>query len=389
MSKRIQQNGRTTMVKTFTIALSLGLGIIAHATVIPFELSPVGSSAAVGLSPLNEVPAVTNSAGSGGEIFEGITFDTDTGLLSVAVGFGASTGFTNLTGPATVMHIHGPAGAGTNAGVIIDLGGFLFTAGAPTNGGIIFGTVAIPTNQVANLLAGLHYLNIHTATNAGGELRAQLIPLLASAPVVSCPAPVTVECGSVTTVTVQVSDLENEAVQVVWLVNGTALQTNGLAAGSTTTPVDVSFDAEYQVGTNVVTIVATDSTNMSSECSTTVIVVDTTPPVVTSLTANPNTLWPPNHKMVPIKLTAKVTDLCSATTWKITSITSSEAVNAKGSGKTSPDWEITGDHTAKLRAERSGKTGPRVYTLTVEAVDASGNVSLPKTVTVTVPHDRR
>jgi hypothetical protein len=42
-----------------------------------------------------------------------------------------------------------------------------------------------------------------------------------------------------------------------------------------------------------------------------------------------------------------------------------------------------------LRAERSGITGPRVYTLTVEAEDAAGNVSEPKSVTVTVPHDLR
>lgn len=376
-------------MKIFIIGMSLGLAVIAPAAIIPFDLSPAGSGAAVGLSPLNEVPAVTNSAGSGGEIFGGISFDTDTALLSLAVGYGSAAGFTNLTGVATAMHIHGPAGPGTNAGVVINLAPLSFTAADPTNGGIIFGTVPVPTNEVANLLAGLSYLNIHTATNSAGELRAQLIPKSGSPPVVSCPEPVTVECGSVTTVTVQVSDPDNDALQVVWSVNGASLQTNELAAGSTAAPVAVSFAAQYQLGTNLVSVAVTDSTNHSAECSATVTVVDTTPPVITVLTASPSTLWPPNHKMVSIQLAATVTDLCGDTTWKITSITSSEPADAKGSGNTSPDWEITGDHTAKLRAERSGITGSRVYNLTVEAVDASGNVSLPKTVIVTVPHNSR
>jgi len=372
-----------------TILASLACASLAQAAIIQFDLSPAGTDAAVGLSPLNEVPAVTNSAGSGGEISGGITFDTDTGLLSVAVGYGSSAGFTDLTGPAALMHIHGSAGPGTNAGVLVNLAPYLFTPADPATGGIIFGDVPIPTNEVANLLAGLHYVNVHTSTNPGGEIRGQLIPLLENPPLVTCPEPVTVECGSVTTVTVQVSDPDDDALTVVWSANGTALQTNELASGSTSTPTDVSFTAEYQLGVNNVSVVVTDSTGESAECSTTVTVVDTTPPVITRVSANPPFLWPPNHKMINVRLNAVVTDTCSDTTWKITSITSNEAADAKGSGNTAPDWEITGDHTAKLRAERSGITGPRTYTVTVEAEDTSGNVSDPATVTVTVPHDLR
>ena len=44
--------------------------------------------------------------------------------------------------------------------------------------------------------------------------------------------------------------------------------------------------------------------------------------------------------------------------------------------------------TAKLRAERSGLTSSRIYTITIEATDVSGNVSQPKTVIVTVPHSK-
>jgi hypothetical protein len=64
-------------------------------------------------------------------------------------------------------------------------------------------------------------------------------------------------------------------------------------------------------------------------------------------------------------------------------------VNDIGDGNTSPDWEITGDHTVNLRAERSGanKAG-RIYTITVQATDAAGNRSDSKTAKVTVPHDK-
>ena len=85
---------------------------IAGATVIEFDLSPAGD----GLSPANEVPAVVGITGSGNEISAGISFDTTTSILTYAIGYGSAAGFTDLTGPATDMHIHGPAAVGTRHG---------------------------------------------------------------------------------------------------------------------------------------------------------------------------------------------------------------------------------------------------------------------------------
>jgi hypothetical protein len=376
------------MKKLFAILASLALGLAAQANIIQFDLSPAGSDAATGLSPLNQVPANTNSSGSGNEISGGISFNTDTLVLTLAVGYGSSAGFTDLTAPTTAMHIHGPAGPGTNAGVVVSLAPYLFTQGDTTAGGIIFGQVPVPTNAVDNLLAGLTYINIHTTNFPGGEIRGQLIPLINNPPVVACPAPSVVECGGATVLAAQVSDPEGDALTVVWWVNGVAMKTNELAAGSTAGPVQSLFTAEFPLGTNAVAVVVTDTAGNSADCATTLTVVDTIPPMITAAAASPNSLWPPNHKMVAIRVAASVVDVCSATTWKIISVTSSEAVDGPGSGNTSPDWEITGDHTVKLRAERSGITGPRIYTITIEATDAAGNVSQPKTVTVTVPHSR-
>jgi len=131
----------------------------------------------------------------------------------------------------------------------------------------------------------------------------------------------------------------------------------------------------------------TDSATNTASCSSTITVVDTTPPVISNVSASPDVLWPPNHKMVDVTVHATATDTCGPATWKIISVSSNEVGKGKGS-KSSSAWKITGDHTVNLRAERDGKGSGRVYTITVQAKDVSGNLSTPATVTVTVPHDQ-
>jgi len=111
---------------------------------------------------------------------------------------------------------------------------------------------------------------------------------------------------------------------------------------------------------------------------------DTTAPVITSLSTNAPTLWPPNHKMVAVTVSALATDLVGVSSLKIISATSSEPDNGLGDGDTAGDIQVTGDLTLNLRAERSGKGNGRTYTITVEARDAAGNPST-KTCTVFVP----
>jgi hypothetical protein len=368
------------MKKIITILLSTA--VVGQAALIPIGISPVGTDTAIGLSPSNEVPAVLNSTGSGGPISGGLAFDTDTLTLMLTVGYGSAAGFTDLTGPATSLTINGPAGTNQTAGVLYDLAALNFTSVNPAQGGIIFGSVIVPTNAAADLLAGLNYLTIGTATNSAGEIRGQLVPL---GPTVSCPDPITVQCASQAKLSVLVSSPAGNAMKVVWSVNGWKVKTNLIPAGSPPTETNVVFCAELPWGTNLVQVVATDSATSSASCATTVTVVDTNPPAIKDAWAWPNILWPPNHQMVTVIVNAMVTDKCSPTTWNIIKVQSSEPVNGLGDGDTAPDWQITGNHTVSLRAERSG-TGPgRVYTITLQATDAAGNVSMPKTVTVTVP----
>jgi len=172
----------------------------------------------------------------------------------------------------------------------------------------------------------------------------------------------------------------------VWYVNGVPAQTNQISAAShPPTKATVQFVAEFPLGTNKVEVAVADGTGNVVSCGTTVKVVDRIPPLIKSATADPSVLWPPNHKMVNLRLKVELKDFCDDATWKIVSVTSNQPVNGSGDGDTSPDWEIVDNHHLKLRAERSGNGGARIYTINLQAEDSAGNKSAPKLVTVTVP----
>ncbi|MBV8525997.1 MAG: CHRD domain-containing protein [Acetobacteraceae bacterium] len=108
------------------------------------------------LSGANEVPPVT-TAGKGSAT---ATLDTGPKTLTWTVDY------SGLSGPVTAAHIHGPAAAGTNAGVLVPLGTNLANP--------IKGSATLTDAQVSDLEAGRTYVNLHTADNKGGEIRGQL-----------------------------------------------------------------------------------------------------------------------------------------------------------------------------------------------------------------------
>lgn len=122
-------------------------------------------------------------------------------------------------------------------------------------------------------------------------------------------------------------------------------------------------------------------------------VVDTTPPEI-SVSVSPDTLWPPNHKMIPVSMDVSVSDNCDADPdIVLISVVSSEPDDARGGGDGHTTNDIqdadigTEDYNISLRAERQGKGHGRIYTITYEATDASGN-NATASATVTVPHNQ-
>lgn len=157
----------------------------------------------------------------------------------------------------------------------------------------------------------------------------------------------------------------------------------GTATGATPTVKHLAL------GTHTITLTVDDGKGGTATDTVAVTVYDGTPPTIGSLSATPNVLWPPNHNMVVVTVRASVLDSCDpAPTWTIVLVTSNEPANGLGDGDLSPDWMITGDHTVSLRAERSGTGNGRIYTITVQATDASGNMSV-QSLTVSVPKNQK
>ncbi len=119
---------------------------VARAETVPFSATLAGAS---------EVPPKT-SAGKGTAT---ASLDTATKMLTYDVEYAG------LSGPATAAHFHGPAEPGANAGVVVPFA----TPASP-----IKGTATLTDAQMADLMAGRWYANVHTAANPAGEIRGQM-----------------------------------------------------------------------------------------------------------------------------------------------------------------------------------------------------------------------
>ncbi len=159
------------------------------------------------------------------------------------------------------------------------------------------------------------------------------------------------------------------------------------AVGPVTLTYSAASGSTFAIGATTVTVTAKDAYNNNSTSSFSIKVQDTAAPAITSLSTNAPTLWPPNHKMVAVTVSAAASDLVGVASLKIVSVTSNEPDNGLGDGDTANDIQITGNLTVNLRAERGGGGNGRIYTITVEAKDAAGNAST-KTVAVTVPKNQ-
>jgi hypothetical protein len=111
--------------------------------------------------------------------------------------------------------------------------------------------------------------------------------------------------------------------------------------------------------------------------------VDTARPIV-SCAATPNSLWPPNGKMIPISVAVNVSDAGSGPAgFTLVSVTSNEPGSDDIQGFTIGTASTTG----LLQASRLGSGNGHTYTLTYSGADKAGNTTACVT-TVVVPHDK-
>lgn len=134
------------------LALALGPALLSQAAAAQVV------TYVIPLDPGQETPPLATGATGTATI----TLDTATGMVSV------SGSYTGLSSVQTVAHIHGAAPAGTPAGVVFALTGTGGTSGT------FSGAATLSAARMAEMLAGLHYVNIHSMMHAGGELRGQI-----------------------------------------------------------------------------------------------------------------------------------------------------------------------------------------------------------------------
>jgi hypothetical protein len=178
-------------------------------------------------------------------------------------------------------------------------------------------------------------------------------------PNISCPLPQTVQCtspsGAAATITPTFSD------------NCPAVTAScAPASGSTFGP-----------GLTQVVCTATDGSNNTNTCNTSVTVQDVAP-TIASAVAFPNVLTPPNKKLDPVVITVKDSDPCDpAPVCKITGVTANVPINPS-------NYNITGPLTLSLQANGNGGH-TLTYVVTVQCKSAFAGATTTAQVSVSAP----
>jgi CHRD domain len=159
--------------------VSLAAGIATAATIV-FAAASCGSDST---APVNKQYIATLSAANEGA---GHTSPGSGVVTFVDLGneIDWTMNLTNMTN-VTMSHIHGPAPAGVNTAVIINL----FMPNVPPatgtlNGEVAHGSITNANNSSVSLDSlrvlfnnGNAYVNVHTAANPAGEIRDQVHPV--------------------------------------------------------------------------------------------------------------------------------------------------------------------------------------------------------------------
>ena len=138
---------RTTLFAALAVGAMLAAGA-ASAEIVHFTAKLDGAS--------ETPPRVTDGKGTAQ-----VTLDTQSKVVSWKVDY------SDLSGPATMAHFHGPAAPGTAAKVTVPLTGDMASP--------IKGSATITDGQIGDLRGGLWYINVHTAKYPGGEIRGQVL----------------------------------------------------------------------------------------------------------------------------------------------------------------------------------------------------------------------
>ncbi len=138
-------------------------------------------------------------------------------------------------------------------------------------------------------------------------------------------------------------------------------------------------------GTYTITYVATDAAGNTRTATRTVIVADTSAPVVTAVAQPPTLLWSPNKTMRPVTVTGTIID-ATAVSVSFKVVDEYKKIQPAGTVTVGPGGGYS--FMVSLEAYRNGNdSNGRLYTIMVTATDAGGRTRQAST-TVLVPHNQ-
>lgn len=145
-------------MRSLSFTQAMGAAMVSVLGLLGLPAQALATSFNSTLSGAAEVPPVT-TMGTGTVTAD---LDPETKVLRWKISY------SGLSGPVTAAHIHGPALPGQNATVLMR---FKSPFDSPFEG-----QTTLTEAQVQELMAGKWYVNLHTAANPDGEIRAQLTP---------------------------------------------------------------------------------------------------------------------------------------------------------------------------------------------------------------------
>ena len=153
-----------------TVICVFALSVVTKADTITFTTT---------LSGANEVPPrATNGTGTATVILDDVA-----GKVTITLSF------SGLSAAVTGAHIHCCAAPGANASVVVPFDSFLTLSADKTSGSLTsFSFTLVPAGGLTvaqiidGLKSGLAYVNVHTSTFPGGEIRGQLVAAGAAVP---------------------------------------------------------------------------------------------------------------------------------------------------------------------------------------------------------------
>jgi Big-like domain-containing protein/putative Ig domain-containing protein/beta-propeller repeat-containing protein len=228
--------------------------------------------------------------------------------------------------------------------------------------------------------------------NNGGSASGQVtitVSKVNDPPVLTDPADQQTDAGTLVSLQLNASDADNDALTF----SATGLPT-GLNIDPLTGLISGTPDAG-SIGSHLVTVTVSDGFSGSDTSTfdwviTSLGASDNHPPACSAAQPSVMSLWPADHRLVPIQINGVTDPDGGLPGIMITKILQDEPTNTAGDGTTWIDGFGIGTATAQIRAERTGSPklpgDGRVYQIYFTATDDHG-ASCTGSVLVSVPHD--